>query len=213
MKLFNVLLVSVCLLIGVGSAALAGSTLGSGGVGGSPPTDWNGAPGFGIEVSEDGDSISIFPDPDAPPWVKQFEISLINGINTNDLIPIWELLTVESGPEPLEITDWHERILPTLDGGDFVWAGGTLEIDAEGATPGSIDVSGKEIWFDFGPIEPEFDMEIHKDLKYIGQNLAPNPTASLFLEVEEVFSVPEPTSIALLCTGGLLMLRRRRYSA
>ena len=141
MKRFFVLLAAACFL-SLSSSASAGIILGAGGVGGSPPTDWNGAPGFGIEVSEDGDPIPIFPDPNGPAWVKQFEISLINGINTNDIIPIWEFLNVVVGPPgPIEIADWHETILPGGDSADFIWGPGTIDIDAEGPIAGTLSAN------------------------------------------------------------------------
>ncbi len=191
--------------------------------------------GMAMVMSPTGGPIPITIDPNAPPWIKTFQIPPGTTIIPGQTFPVWEKLLIippppTSGP-PLPLTDWHEHIHGSNPPGlPFGWAGGTLAVhnptDPDGLpplvqVPGMVDPTDPTgIWFDIShfppiPIPPNgLPVWIHKELVYNGAVVLTPSTAPLSIVVwEHPTTTPEPSSIVLAGLGGLALLARRRRLA
>ncbi|MEX0641536.1 MAG: PEP-CTERM sorting domain-containing protein [Pirellulales bacterium] len=214
-------------LFTITTSAQAGTLIG---VGGEPPM----GPFTGTEMIMVGSTeqpIPIVPDPNAPPWMKQFVIER-QGIgwpgpppegqppNPGNMVGVME--TIVFGPStfpgstaPIHPIDWHEDIDPTVgDGANFKWTGGSIEIPAGSGTsyPGEVGPDGKSIWFNFPPVPPGTPIKINKQLMWNGGVVTgSDPDNTYIIKINERPSIPEPTSLMLasVVLAGAMVLRRR----
>jgi hypothetical protein len=174
-----------------------------------PPTGWT--------VINSNGAIPVVLDPNGPAWGKNF-----TGPNggpfpypptspTNPALPVTEVLQVAGN---LPWTDWHEEVIG-IDGltgaPDPGWSWGNNPTILVGGLPAAgLSITGagtSNLSFFFNPITPGTVIDIRKDLVYTG---VPGAVFNGTLAIHEYpTGVPEPTSLGLLCIGGLCALRRR----
>jgi hypothetical protein len=152
------------------------------------------------------------------------------------VFPIWEFFeilpgTTVPGSVPTtvpgqSVSDWHEEIKTP----GWVWVkpgdqvGGTVFLpgdslitrDGEPWPSTPIDMpnpSDDKLWVEFEPIDPGHVLDIHKGLLWVGTTDNPiwgdEPDEEYFIRVCE-YPTPEPSALALIGLGGLVVLRRRR---
>jgi hypothetical protein len=178
-------------------------------------------------------------DPSAPQLIKYFESPWVQGdtgpllvqISPSSAVPIlvWEDFPINDGPP---VTDWHEIILEP----GWVWViPGDVDPDYPGTEPTLITRNGdpwpetfldrptpQEIWVDFPPIFPGEILDVHKALLWVGTPENETWGDNLIFQGDQLvpydenhivvieYPTPEPSSLALLALGGLLIARRRR---
>ncbi len=187
------------------------------GVGGDPPTEFEGTLN-GVLVGDPSNPIPIEIGPiDGPMWPKIFTVDVgPNGIGPGLRIPVWEhiqILPPAAGVPVLPLTDWHEEVHTP----NWTWSGGSLMVGTGDPIPGMVGGpagAATNIWFDLpigvkpDPAAP-IDLWIHKELIYNGPPISA-PVA--IIEVWEYPTVPEPTTIMLATLGAayVVLTRRRR---
>ncbi len=175
---------------------------------GSLPTQFTTpAPPNGWTVMNSNGPIPVVLDPNGPVWGKNFGGSNPDGSFTyaagSQPLPVQELLQVDPTSPPW--TDWHEV---ALDPG-WSWANPFVLVNFSvpaGLTITGVGTSSLSFFFS-SPVAPGSTIDIRKDLVWNGA-LGTSFTGVLPIH-EYPTGVPEPTSIGLLCIGGLCALRRR----
>ncbi|HOW69386.1 MAG TPA: PEP-CTERM sorting domain-containing protein [Phycisphaerae bacterium] len=198
--------VGIAGLLVVGVLATAGPSLGQGvgNVGALPSLFTQGATSGGWSIGP----YDVVRDPTGPAWLKE-----LWGPNAAPVVAqpgqtfsLSETLTVGG---KLPWLDWHEKIITP----GWEWVAPSVFL-ANGNPPSGLSVSytpstatqGGEIDFYFDPLQPGTQVNIRKQLQYVG---VPGTVFTGGILIAE-YPTPEPASLALLGLGGLAFLRRRR---
>ena len=150
----------------------------------------------------EGDPWPIGLDPNGPVWHKNLHGPTFQnptaGLNPGDY-DVTESLFI-TGHLPWE--DWHEVILTP----GWEWVGGSIS-GSFGTIGGFLDPTSTTIWFDFPSTPPGQVVDITKKIRWLGPG---QWVASQHGPIEVIeYPTPEPTSLALLGIGTLLITRRR----
>lgn len=179
---------------------------GVGNLGGLPPTIPMTGGGITWEVGVPN-PLPVVRDPLGPVWKKTLTdqnggpFTAVSG----QTFTLHEVLVI-SGNEFW--SDWHEDIVEP----EWSWTGAQIFINNNipaglviNNVPGNA-VQGGSISFLFNPVAPGSVVDIFKHLTYHGNPAVPPFTGTLTVNQ---YPTPEPASLALLASGGLVLMRRR----